>query len=300
MPQVSGIFAAATTPLNADLSIDHEKLVSHCRWLLDERGCDGINLLGTTGEATSFSVEQRLGAMRAIERSGLAMERFMVGTGAAALQDALTLTKGAREMGFAGALLLPPFYYKTVTDDALEAYVATIIEEACGDEIGLYLYHFPAMSCVPYPIEVVERLAQRFPGRLMGVKDSSGDFEHSRSLARRIPGIAVFPGAETFLGDDPDAGFAGCISATTNVTSPLVSRGWKTRETEEGRQLLRTAADIRAMLMAHPTVAAVKAALAEITGDESWRRVHPPLSALSSEDWSQLRAKLAATPIFGD
>ncbi|MGF1619025.1 MAG: dihydrodipicolinate synthase family protein [Rhodomicrobiaceae bacterium] len=298
MPQLSGIFAASATPLTSDLEIDHDRLVDHCRWLMDEMGCDGVNLLGTTGEATSFSVEQRIGAMRAIADSGLPMSRFMVGTGAAAMQDALTLTRTACELGFAGALLLPPFYYKSVEDDALEAYVAAIIEQAVSGQTGLYLYHFPAMSSMPYPIEIVARLAERFPGVLAGIKDSSGDLAHAQALLSRVPSIAVFPGAETLLAQAPDAGFAGCISATANVTASFISRGWKARTTEEGQQALKTAADIRAVMSQYPTIPAVKRTLAKLRGDDNWRRVHPPLAMLSDAAWNELDARLEETELF--
>ena len=298
MHKLAGIFAAAATPLRADLSIDEGKLVEHCRWLLNEGGCDGVNLLGTTGEATSFSVEQRLGAMRAIAASGLPMTRLMVGTGAAALRDAITLTKAARELRFSGALLLPPFYYKGIAEDALEAYVATIIDEACGGDLGLYLYHIPQFSAVPYPIALVERLAKRFPDALAGIKDSSGDLENAKALAARIPSIAVFPGAETMLGLAPEAGFAGCISATTNITGAIASRGWKARGTPEGARAMTAAAAIRATMSEFPVIAAVKWLLADLRNDEEWRRVHPPLSALPEADWLRLRAKLAESELF--
>src|SRR5262249_29372915 len=127
MPRLTGVIAAAATPLRDDLSIDHAKLVAHCRWLLGDGGCDAVNLLGTTGEATSFSVEQRLAAMRAVAEAGLPMHRFMVGTGASALEDAVRLTLAAKAFGFAGALLLPPFYYKGIDDESLAAYVDTVI-----------------------------------------------------------------------------------------------------------------------------------------------------------------------------
>ena len=300
MQKLAGIFAASTTPIRPDLTIDVERLVRHCRWLLNEGGCDGVNLLGTTGEATSFPVEQRLSAMRAIAESGLPMSRFMVGTGAAALHDALTLTTAARELKFAGALLLPPFYYKNIADDALEAYVARVIDGACGGggDFGLYLYHIPQVSTVPYPIAVVERLAKRFPNALAGIKDSSGDLEHAKALVERIPTIAVFPGAETLLGLAPEVNFAGCISATTNVTGAIVSRGWKVRGTEDGARALAAAAAIRAALSEFPLIPAVKWVLAELRNDEEWRRVHPPLSPLPEAEWLRLRSKLAETELF--
>ena len=130
MKRLHGVIAATPTPLKSDLAIDVERLIGHCRWLLGDGGCDGINLLGTTGEATSFSVEQRLAAMRAVAGSGLPLERMMVGTGAAAFADAVTLTSAARELGFNGALLLPPFYYKGIEAESLADYVGAVIGKA--------------------------------------------------------------------------------------------------------------------------------------------------------------------------
>jgi 4-hydroxy-tetrahydrodipicolinate synthase len=299
MGKLTGIFAAAATPLKADLSIDTERLIGHCRWLLDAGGCDGVNLLGTTGEATSFSVEQRLDAMRAVAASGLPMQRFMVGTGAAALSDALRLTSGARELGFAGALLLPPFYYKDIDDESLYAYVARVIEGGCGGGFGLYLYHFPRLSMVPYPIPVVKKLAAAFPGVLAGIKDSSGDFDHALALAANLPTIGVFPGSEAFLAKAPDAGFAGCISATTNINGALFARGWKARDTEAGRAALGAASAIREIASRLPVISSVKWVLAELQGDAEWRRVHPPLRGLTEAEWVALRAQLAETGLFG-
>lgn len=298
MHKLAGIFAASTTPLRSDLSIDEERLVRHCRWLLNEGGCDGVNLLGTTGEATSFSVEQRLSAMRAVAASGLPMSRMMVGTGAAAMRDAITLTKAARELQFSGALLLPPFYYKNIDDAALEAYVATVIEEACGDDLGLYLYHIPQISAVPYPIPVVVRLAERFPRTLAGIKDSSGDLDHAKALVEHLPTLAVFPGAESLLGRAPKVKFAGCISAGTNVTGAIVSRGWKARGTEAGARALESAAAIRATISEFPLIPSIKWLLADLQDDAEWRRVHPPLSALPETEWLRLRSKLAESELF--
>jgi 4-hydroxy-tetrahydrodipicolinate synthase len=298
MGSLAGIFAAAATPLKADLSIDTARLVDHCRWLLSEGGCDGVNLLGTTGEATSFSVEQRLDAMRFVAESGLPMERFMVGTGAAALKDAVRLTSAARELGFSGALVLPPFYYKNIDDESVYAYIAQVIEQAAGGPMGIYLYHIPQMSAVGFSHAVVERLAAHFPGVLAGIKDSSGDFDNSMELARRFPGIAVFPGSEGFLARAPEAGFAGCISATTNVNGAFVGRGWKARETDAGQASLKAASAIRDAVSKYPLVAAVKWVLSEMRGDPEWRRTHPPLRGLTDAEWTALRAALGETELF--
>lgn len=290
---LNGVIAAAATPLNEDLSIDLDGLVSHCAHLLGDGGCDGINLLGTTGEATSFSVGQRLAAMRAVASSGLPLSRFMVGTGAAALDDAVALTRDAKELGFAGALLLPPFYYKGIGGKALASYVTAVIARVGASGLPLYLYHFPANSGVPYEPDTVKRLRDGFPDTLKGLKDSSGDLDYSAGLARDLPGFDVFPSAEAALGRAAKLGFAGCISATANVTGPFAQAAWS-GGTEEARAAgLAEAIRLRAEIARFPLVSAVKEALALIHRRDGWRRTMPPLTGLSREQSAGLAAALA-------
>jgi 4-hydroxy-tetrahydrodipicolinate synthase len=261
MRKLQGVIAAVATPLRDDLSIDRERLVGHCRWLLGDGGCDGINLLGTTGEATSFSAAARIDAMRAIAGSGLPLDRFMVGTGAAALEDAVRLTTEAKALGFAGALLLPPFYYKGIDADGLVAYIESVIERVGRDGLPLYLYHFPQNSGVPYSIDVVARLREAHPDVILGVKDSSGDLEYSAALTRRLEGFAVFPSAEASLGRARELGFAGCISATANVTGPFAQHAWSGTAAVADKGLVQAVEHPQ-----FPLVAAVKASLALLTG----------------------------------
>jgi 4-hydroxy-tetrahydrodipicolinate synthase len=295
MAELKGVIAAAASPLRPDFSIDHEKLVAHCRWLLGEGGCNGVNLLGTTGEATSFSVEQRLAAMAAVAASGLPLRQMMVGTGAAALADALTLTAAARDLGFAGALLLPPFYYKGIDPRALADYVGTIVRRLGGSGLRLYLYHIPQNTGVPYPIELVERLHRKHPDVVVGLKDSAGDLAFSRELARRLPAFDVFPGSEASLAESRRSGLAGCISATTNITGALAQVGWRDPDSEAGRQAIADAAAIRAVLSKLPLVCSVKAALADLRGDPAWTLTAPPLRPLDEGERKALLSDLATT-----
>lgn len=295
MPILAGVIAAAATPVRDDCSIDLDHLVEHCRWLLGDGGVNGINLLGTTGEATSFSTEQRIAAMRAVARSGLPLDRFMVGTGAAALDDACRLTAEARELGFAGALLLPPFYYKGIDADGVVSYVETLIGRVGAEGLKLYLYHFPANSGVPYTPEIVARLRERHPRQVLGLKDSSGDLAYSAALARDLPGFAVFPSAEASLGRAAELGFAGCISATANVTGPFAQIAWSGTDESARKEALGKAVEIRALIARFPLVASVKAALALLTGRDGWVRVMPPLTALTPEQRSQLADSLSAS-----
>jgi len=283
MPTLSGVIAAAATPVRDDLSIDLDHLIEHCRWLLGDGGCDGINLLGTTGEATSFPVEQRIAAMRSVAKAGLPLDRFMVGTGAAALDDASALTAEAKALGFAGALLLPPFYYKGLDADGVVSYVEALIGKVGAQGLHLYLYHFPANSGVPYTPEIVARLRNAHPEQVLGLKDSSGDLDYSAGLARALPGFAVFPSAEASLGRAGELGFAGCISATANVTGPYAQIAWSGSDEGTKKEALDNAVDIRAIVARFPLVASIKSALALLTGREGWARTMPPLTALSEK-----------------
>ena len=293
---LKGVIAAAATPIRDDLSIDLDRLVAHCRWLLGDGGCDGINLLGTTGEATSFSADQRVEAMRVVAKAGLPLDRFMVGTGAAALDDAVRLTAEAKALGFSGALLLPPFYYKGIDADGLVAYVETLVRRVGGDGLGLYLYHFPANSGVPYTPEIVARLRDALGETLRGLKDSSGDLDFSAGLAKSLPGFDVFPSAEASLGRAAELGFAGCISATANVTGPFAQAAWS-GEGAAKTEGLAAAIDIRAAIAKFPLVAAVKATLALMSGNAGWNRVMPPLTALTPAQNEALRGALGGTAL---
>src|SRR6478736_7088944 len=152
--KLRGVIAAIATAVDAQGEPDCERSVALARFLL-ANGCDGLNVLGTTGEATSFSLEQRKRVMSAYSEAGLPLDRLMVGTGAASVADAVALTRHAAELGFAGALLLPPFYYKGVPDDGLFAYIDTLVKATQSKPIPLYLYHFPAMSGLPWHVALI-------------------------------------------------------------------------------------------------------------------------------------------------
>lgn len=293
--RLRGVIAAAATPLQADLGIDTERLIEHCRTLLAE-GCDGINLLGTTGEATSFSFEQRLAAMQAVARSGLPLARFMVGTGAASLKDAVRLTGAARDLGYNGALVLPPFYYKPIDTEGLLAYFDELINRV-GADLRLYLYHFPQLSGVPYSLEFVQALKAKYPRQLLGLKDSSGDTSYSVAMAAGVKDFDVFPSAEGTLNDADRYGWAGCISATVNVTVRSAAAGWKARGTEEGERAVAAAAAQRAILARSPVIAAVKQALAVTYQRPEWARLVPPLHRLTPEQAAQQARDLASSGI---
>jgi 4-hydroxy-tetrahydrodipicolinate synthase len=276
---LSGVIAAIATPVDESGAPDCTRAVKLARYLLDN-GCDGLNVLGTTGEATSFSLQERKSVMDAYKANGLPLDRLMVGTGAAALSDAVALTRHAAELGFAGALVLPPFYYKGVPDDGLVAYIDTLVRATDATPIPIYLYHFPAMSGLPWHVTLIKRLLDSFSTRIVGLKDSSGDMAYARAAAAIAPGFAVFPSTEAALLEARGGAFAGCISATANLNADLCARAWSAGDAAA----LDAAVTIRKLFDGKPLVSGGKALLGHIHGDPALARVKPPLAVFSAAD----------------
>ena len=283
--KLRGVIAAIATAVDAQGEPDCARSVALARFLLGN-GCDGLNVLGTTGEATSFSLEQRKRVMTAYREAGLPLDRLMVGTGAASVADAVALTRHAAELGFAAALLLPPFYYKGVPDEGLLAYVETIVSATAVKPIPLYLYHFPALSGLPWHFELIKRLLRAFGTRIVGLKDSSGDMAYAREAAALSPQFDVFPSTEAVLVQARSGVFAGCISATANLNADLCARAWRSGDAAA----LDAAVRIRKLFDGKPLVPGVKALLAHIHRDTAWVQVKPPLAAVAASEQAAVAA----------
>ena len=285
MPALSGVIAAIATAVDDNNEPDTARSTTLAKFLL-ANGCDGLNVLGTTGEATSFSLDQRKRVMTAYKDAGLPLDRLMVGTGAASVADAVALTRHAAELGFAGALVLPPFYYKGVPDDGLVTYIDTIIQATSQKPIPIYLYHYPQQSGLHWHVALVKRLLDQFGGRIIGLKDSSGDMAYAREMAGLSPGFNVFPSTEAVLLDARAGAFAGCISATANLNADLCARAWRSGDA----QALDDAVAIRKLFEGKQLVSGVKALLAHIHRDPALARVQPPLSPFAAADRAAVTA----------
>lgn len=282
-----GVIAAVPTPVTEAGEPDIDRFLVHARWAL-ANGCDGLNVLGTTGEANSFSAPQRCAVMAASAAARLDRTRLMVGTGTPDLATTIELTRFAHEQGFAAALVLPPYYYKSVSDDGLFAWFEQLVAATADAPIPLYLYNFPQMTGITFSEKLARRLKLAFPDRIVGAKDSSGDLAYASSLAR-IDGFDVFPSSETALEKAGAEGYAGCISATVSVTAPLVA-AWRARLGDEG--LKQRVAEARAGIAAHPLIPAVKHLVARLHGDDAFERVlspHLPLAAANKTSLAGLR-----------
>ncbi len=294
----SGIWCAALTPLQADLSVDCARLARHARFLLNN-GCHGIGLFGTTGEANAFSVAERMAALESLLSDGLSPNTLMVGTGCCALTDTVSLTQHAIEHGVNKILALPPFYYKNVTDDGLFRSFAQVIDRTARDELELYLYHFPAVSQTPISADLIAMLCEHFPTTIAGVKDSSSDLEHTLELASRFPQIAIFPGNETHLLATLENGCAGCISATANANPQGIRKIFDSclSGDSSAHALQEQAFAIREVFGRHPLVSALKQHAAWSSGDDAWLRLRPPLTPLDNKAATALHSDLDQTTL---
>ena len=293
---LSGVIAAVATPIDESGAPDLKRATGLAKHLLGN-GCDGLNVLGSTGEATSFSLDERKAVMDAYKKDGVPMDRLMVGTGAASVSDAVALTRHAAALGFAGALVLPPFYYKGVTDEGLTDYIGALVKATEASKLPIYLYHYPQLTGILWNVPLIERLRKSFPSRIVGLKDSSGDMAFARSAAAVAKDFAVFPSTEACLLDARKGEFAGCISATANLNADLCQRAWA----QGDAAALEAAVAIRKLFDGRPLVSGVKTLLAHIHNDPALARVRPPLAAVSSADreaitagYDAIRAKKAA------
>jgi 4-hydroxy-tetrahydrodipicolinate synthase len=289
-----GLWAPALTALDDDLAPDAGRTTAHLRRLLDG-GCHGVAIFGTTGEANSFSVAERKSVLEAVLEAGVAPERLMVGTGCCALSDSLELTRHAAALGCKQALMLPPFYYKDMSDEGLFASYAEVIERTGNPDLRVVLYHFPRLSGVPITHGLIARLLAAYPDTVTGLKDSSGDAEGCADFIARFPNLSVFPGTETIMLDMLERGAAGCISASANVNAPAIRAvydAWQAGEAE-ARELQEGITATRLVLQANPMIPTLKHLLARRLGDPAWRGLRPPLTPLSAEQAAALDAALS-------
>jgi 4-hydroxy-tetrahydrodipicolinate synthase len=288
-----GVLVPAVTPFHRDLTVDDRRFVEHCRWLLAE-GADGLAVFGTTSEANSLSTAERVSLLERLIENGIPPRVLMPGTGCCAFPDTVALTRHAVERGCFGVLMLPPFYYKGVSDEGIFASIAEVIQRVGDSRLRIYLYHIPPMAGVGFSLSLIDRLLKAYPGVVVGLKDSSGDWKNTHALLEAFPGFEVFPGSETHLLDALRIGGAGCISATANVNVAAISRltrEWKSSDADAMQQQITA---VRAAVQKYPMVAANKAILGELQDEPEWGVVRPPLRPLLADAKAQLFASLEA------
>jgi 4-hydroxy-tetrahydrodipicolinate synthase len=296
--RLRGVLAPVLTPFDLKLEPDFPAFLGHCHWLLN-KGV-GLAIFGTNSEAASLSTDERIALTDALLEAGIPANRMMPGTGACSVKDAVRLTRHAVRSGAAGVLILPPFYFKGVTEDGIFAYYAEIIEAVADPDLAIYLYHIPQLTQVPITLSLIERLLKRYPQSVAGAKDSSGDWENSRAMIESFAkeGFDVFPASEIFLSKALPIGGAGCISATVNVNpgaiSSLFSELSRNPPGHDTSSLRVRVDEVRRIFQSFAMIPAMKSALAHFSSRATWEIVRPPLTSLDRSARTGLLDRLAS------
>lgn len=289
-----GIFAPTLTPVRADLSPDVARWIEFSHRLL-ESGCHGLCPFGTTSEANSFGLDERMEMLEQLIDAGIPAAQLMPGTGACAIPDTVRLTAHAVRLGCRGVLMLPPFYYKAITDDGLFRAFAEVIERVGDARLRVYLYHIPPVSQVGFSLALIERLIQAYPGVVAGIKDSSADWNNLHALLTTFPGFGIFTGSERFLLQTLRLGGAGSINAVANVIAPLQRRLYEQMQSPEAEGMQEEVNRFRQVYKDLPAIPALKQIMAHLRGDAAWRHVRPPFVELSDAQAQGMIANLEAS-----
>ena len=285
---LAGVLAPVVTPFDARFRPDAKRLIAHCRWLLDRDV--GLSPFGSSSEGNSLSVDEKIDLLDRLVDAGLPPSRMMPGTGCCALTDSIRLTRRAVELGCAGVLMLPPFFYKDLSDDDLYGYYSEVIESIADSRLKIYLYHIPQVSFVPVTLTLIERLLKGFPVNIAGMKDSSGDWDNMRAVLENFQpqGFDMFTGQDDYLLATLRMQGKGGILGSANFNPRQavgLCRDFTGDDAERRQQALSA---VWAVIQSYPLFPAMKAAVAAVTGDEAWRRLRPPLSALDDDSCEQL------------
>ena len=290
--RIKGVLSPVVTPFNNDMSPDAERFIRHCKWLVAQRV--GLAVFGTNSEANSLSANERIALLEALVNAGVDPKRMMPGTGCCALSDSVRLSEHAVKLGVAGVLMLPPFYYKGVSDEGLYRNFSEVVQRVGDARLRIYLYHIPPVSQVPITLSLIERLLKAYPGTIAGLKDSSGDWNNTKAVLDNFAkaGFDVFAGSESFLLQNMRNGGAGCITAGANVNPAQITSlydAWKGAGAESMQEAIN---QVRNALQSVPMIPALKRVIAHYSGDMGWNRLRPPLTELSAAEEKQLLRRL--------
>jgi 4-hydroxy-tetrahydrodipicolinate synthase len=292
--RIKGVLSPVVTPFKADLSPDTRRFIAHCKWLVSQN-C-GLAVFGTNSEANSMAAEERMELLDALVASGVDPQRMMPGTGACSLTETVKVTAHATKHGVSGVLMLPPFYYKGVSDEGLFRHFSEIVQRVGDSRLRIYLYHIPPVAQVPITHALVERLMKAYPQQIAGMKDSSDDWPHTKSMidAFAKDGFDVFSGNEKPLVDNVKSGGAGCISATANINPGAIAETYTKVGTSEGDALQKKINDVRGVMQGYVMIPAMKHLIAHYGQDPGWTVVRPPLVEATVEQGRQAIEKLEA------
>ncbi|MFO7298475.1 MAG: dihydrodipicolinate synthase family protein [Pseudomonadota bacterium] len=275
----SGVIAPVLTPFGEDGAPDPDRFIEHAEWLLED-GCTALAPFGTTSEANSLGLDERMELLEELVDSGIDPAKLMPGTGSCSVTDATILTQHAVDLGCGGVLMLPPFYYKNPSEEGLFRFFAEVIDDVGDDRLRVYLYHIPPVAQVGFSLSLIDRLRKEFPGIVVGLKDSSGDWSNMKAILDAFPDFELFPGSELFLLEGLRNGAAGVISATANVSARAMRRLYDDWRGPNAEALQEEISALRRTIQSFPVIPTLKALIAHYRNDRGWAEVRPPFTPL--------------------
>ena len=275
----SGVIAPIITPFGDDGAPDADRFINHAEWLMTN-GCTGLAPFGTTSEANSLGLEERMELLEELVDAGIDPSKLLPGTGMCALTDAITLTQHAVELECGGCLMLPPFYYKGPSEEGLYRYFSEVIEAVGDDRLKVYLYHIPPIAQVGFTLSLIERLKKAYPDTVVGLKDSSGDWSNTKSILDAFPDMEIFPGSEAFLLDGLRAGSSGTISASANVNPAALFSVYEHWQSSDAAALQAKISGVRKVFQSLNMIPFIKAVVAHYRKDPTWAKMRPPFVEL--------------------
>ena len=286
-----GVYSPVVTPFNDDLTVNSDKLVSQCKWLLSQNV--GLAVFGTNSEASSLSVDEKIFLLDTLIDQGVAPNRLMPGTGCCAITDTIKLTKHAVELGCGGVLMLPPFYYKAIDDAGLINYFSNVIESVNDNRLRIYLYHIPPIAMVGISLNLIESLLTIYPQHIAGIKDSSGDWNNTQKmLDQKWDDFSIYAGSESFLLKTMQAGGSGCISATANINPKNIFDIYENWQLSDAFKMQKKIDAVRSVVQNYPLIPALKCIISHFHEDSTWNILRPPLMSLNHSDSKQLITEL--------
>jgi 4-hydroxy-tetrahydrodipicolinate synthase len=289
---IRGVLVPLLTPFNDDMTVATDLYAAHAKWLFDQ-GCAGLVPFGTTGEALSVGIDERIAALRALVDGGIDPSLMIPGTGLSNVADTARLSRACLDLGCAGVMTLPPFYYKGVSEEGIYRHFVQLLG-SIGEDARIFLYHIPPIAIVGIPTTLAARLHAEFPAQIVGIKDSSGQWDNTRALLD-IDGLIVYPGSELPLIEALELGAPGCISATANLNGGAIAKlidAYFDGDTELVRELQQNVKRFRLLVQDYAPIPAQKRLLAQMTGDERWANVRPPLIEMPEEQGRELLSTL--------
>ena len=287
----SGVLAPVLTPFNPDMQINNDLFLKHCKFLASE-GL-GLAVFGTTSEGNSISLEEKIELLQKLIEAKIDPAILMPGTGCSALSDTIRLTKFSLDIGCAGVLMLPPFYYKEVTIEGLYNYYSEVIQQIGSSNLRIYLYHIPPVAQVPITIQLIEKLIKNYPNIVVGIKDSSGDWANTKAMLDcQWDDFRIFVGSENHLLQNMKYGGSGCISATANINPRGIKELCDNWNKENSHELQKQLTQIRNSFSNFPLIPALKSYLARHLKEKIWLLPRPPLTPLSKKDTNLLTENL--------